>query len=263
VETDPEAIRLPGGNVAPVYRVGDTVRRAAGPWTPAVHALLIHLERIGFEGAPRALGIDGEGREILSYIDGFVPYAPHVPGEIWSDGALAATARLVRDYHDAVRSFAPPADAQWRHCPGAPTFGEIVCHNDIGPWNTVYRGRVPVSFIDWDFAAPAPALWDIAYAAWRFVPLYHDGLPGSADRADAEDCAWRLRLFCDAYGLDDRSRLLDVIQDRQQVMYDTVRIWGEADVPGFAEMWKTGHASAPLLDRAFVTASRDILAASL
>ncbi|MFI2076838.1 MULTISPECIES: hypothetical protein [Streptomyces] len=31
---------LPGGNVsAGVVRIGDTVRRPAGPWTPAVHAL--------------------------------------------------------------------------------------------------------------------------------------------------------------------------------------------------------------------------------
>jgi hypothetical protein len=29
-----------GGNITAVVRVGDTVRRATGPWTPAVHALL-------------------------------------------------------------------------------------------------------------------------------------------------------------------------------------------------------------------------------
>lgn len=254
-----EPIRLPGGNVSPVFRVGDTVRRATGPWTPAVHALLRHLERSGFQGAPRVFGIDGEGRETLSYIDGFVPYAPDIPGEIWSDDALVSAARLVRAYHDAVRSFEPPADAQWRFCPGAPTAGEIVCHNDIAPWNTVYREHLPVSFIDWDFAAPAPAVWDVAYAAWRFVPLYYDGIPGSAAEADPAECARRLKLFCDAYGLDDRTGLLGVIQERQQAMYDTVRIWGEAGVPAFAEMWKTGHAVAPLRDKAFVGAFRQVL----
>jgi aminoglycoside phosphotransferase (APT) family kinase protein len=44
----------------------------------------------------------------------------------------------------------------------------------VGPHNTVYRGGRPVAFIDWDFAAPAPREWDIAYALWRFVPLYDD-----------------------------------------------------------------------------------------
>ena len=50
-------------------RVGDTVRRRAGPWTPAVHALLRYLEAAGFE-APRVRGIDERGREILGYIPG-------------------------------------------------------------------------------------------------------------------------------------------------------------------------------------------------
>jgi aminoglycoside phosphotransferase (APT) family kinase protein len=162
-----------------------------------------------------------------------------------------------------VRSFEPPPDAEWRRCPGAPATGDVICHNDVAPWNTVYRDGFPVSFIDWDFAAPAPALWDVAYAAWRFVPLYHDGLPGSTDSADVDEYARRLRLFCDAYVLDDRRALLDVVEARQQVMYDTVRMWGEAGVPGFAEMWKTGHANAPLLDKAFIAANRKALSAKL
>lgn len=263
MESGAEPIRLPGGNVAPVYRVGDSVRRETGPWTPAVHAMLQHLERAGFEGAPRVLGIDSEGRESLSYIEGFVPYAPDIPAEIWTDEALTSAAQLVRAYHDAVRSFDPPPEARWRFCPGAPTSGEIVCHNDVAPWNTVYRDHLPVSLIDWDFSAPAPAIWDVAYAAWRFVPLYHDGLPSSDGEADPEEYARRLRLFCDAYALTDRAGLLDVIQARQQVMYDTVRIWGEAGVPGFAEMWKTGHADLPLRDKAFVGAFSQMLESKL
>src|SRR5438067_11327286 len=121
MQPEPEPIRLPGGNIAPVYRIGDTVRRATGPWTPAVHALLRHLERRGFEAAPRVLGTDDENRESLSYIEGFVPFARDIPAEIWSDEALAVAAALVRAYHDAVRSFEPPPDARRRVCPGAPT----------------------------------------------------------------------------------------------------------------------------------------------
>ena len=66
---------LGGGNVsAGVVRVGDTVCRPAGPHTPAVHALLSYLQTVGFEGAPRPLGIDERGREILSFIEGTVPW---------------------------------------------------------------------------------------------------------------------------------------------------------------------------------------------
>jgi hypothetical protein len=51
-------IPLSGGNMSSgVVRVGDTVRRPAGPWTPSVHALLTHLHDAGFDGAPRPHGI--------------------------------------------------------------------------------------------------------------------------------------------------------------------------------------------------------------
>ena len=259
----PQPVRLAGGNVAPVYRVGDTVRRATGPWTPAVHALLRHLESAGYDAAPRVLGIDDEGREILSYVAGYVPYAPDISPVIWSEDALVAAARLIRAYHDAASSFTAHIGAQWRRCPGAPRDGEIVCHNDLAPWNTVYREGLPVTFIDWDLAAPAPRLWDVAYAAWRFVPLYYNGVPGIGGDPDVPAYGRRLRLFCDAYGLGDRSRLLETIEQRQQVMFDTVRVWGEAGVPGFKEMWATGHADMPMKDLAFLRAHLSTLEAAL
>ena len=184
-----------------------------------------------------------------------------MPAEIWTDDALAAAARLVRRYHDAVRSFDPPPGATWRVCPGAPARGEIVCHNDIAPWNAVYRDGRPASLIDWDFAAPAPALWDVAYACWRFVPLYYDGLPGASGAPDPREQARRVRIFCDEYGVSDRSGLLVVVEARQQVMHDTVRVWGEAGTPGFAEMWRGGHAEPPLRDKAYVARHRRVLAA--
>ena len=53
-----------------VVRIGDTVRRTPSEATPAVHDLLRHLEAKGFDGAPRALGFDEHGREVLSFIDG-------------------------------------------------------------------------------------------------------------------------------------------------------------------------------------------------
>jgi hypothetical protein len=68
-------IPLGGGNVSGgVVRIGDTVRRPAGPWTPAVHALLGHLHAAGFDGAPRPQGLDELGREVLTFIPGSIAW---------------------------------------------------------------------------------------------------------------------------------------------------------------------------------------------
>jgi Ser/Thr protein kinase RdoA (MazF antagonist) len=152
------------GNITAVVRVGDTVRRATGPWTPAIHALLRHLETRGFDAAPRALGRDQDGREMLSYLPGQT--APASLQGIESDAVLAAVARLTRRYHDAVADFVAPSNAAWQFTVGAPRTGDVICHNDIAPWNVVFDGAHPRGLIDWDFAAPAPRAWDIAYPLW-------------------------------------------------------------------------------------------------
>jgi hypothetical protein len=115
---------LIGGNISAVSKVGGTVRRGTGPWTPAVHALLRHLERVGFDGAPRVLGMDEWGREILSYIPGEVPDRAIVTEEV-----LAEVGSLL-SYHEAARGFELPAGISWHHSelPGAST---VVCHNDV------------------------------------------------------------------------------------------------------------------------------------
>jgi hypothetical protein len=83
-----------------VVRVGDTVRRPAGPWTPAVHALLTHLHEVGFGGAPRPLGIDDRGREVLTFMPGTVAWPGHFH-LLDADRQLRRAARLVREFHDA------------------------------------------------------------------------------------------------------------------------------------------------------------------
>jgi hypothetical protein len=63
-------VPLPGGNTTGAVLVGDVVHKRASPWTPTVHAVLRHLEDAGFDGAPRALGFDDLGREMITYLPG-------------------------------------------------------------------------------------------------------------------------------------------------------------------------------------------------
>ncbi|MFF4410598.1 phosphotransferase [Streptomyces sp. NPDC001404] len=235
---------LPGGmNPTGIVRVGNTVRRPAGPWTPAVHALLTHLHGVGFRAAPRPLGIDEQGREVLTYAPGKV---------IWRDGfglldpvaRLARVGRLIREFHDAVADFVPPPDACWQVV--VPAEGdEIIAHHDLAPWNLVAEGGDGAwTFIDWDTAAPGSRLWDVAYAAHGFVPLSADR---DLRRADAEA---RLRVFVDAYGLDDegeRRELVGMLGRRTRAMYDFLREqnrrgrrpWTDIWARGDGDIWRT------------------------
>ena len=138
-----------------ITRIGDTVHRPFERWTPAVHELLRYLEAVGFDATPRVLGIDREGREILSFVpgdSGARGWAYVVP-----DDGLRAYARLLRRYHDAVRTYLPPPDAIWSRTTGAPGPGELVCHGDCGPWNVVWRDGDPVALVDFDHARPGVA----------------------------------------------------------------------------------------------------------
>lgn len=120
-----------------VVRVGATVRRPGGPWSPAVQALLRHLQAKGFP-APEPFGLDQRGREIVSFIDGTAGNWPWGEALRRTSGARQIGA-LLKDYHHAVQDFAPPAQAIWRDGAGSPGPGEIVLHGDFGPYNLIWR----------------------------------------------------------------------------------------------------------------------------
>ena len=158
--SEPET-ELRGGTHGPVVRVGNTVRRIPAPASEAIHALLRHLESVGFTGAPRCLGLDDQGREILTFIEGDVAVrldGAQLSDYVRSDSTLAQLGRLARELHDATVGFEAPPGTEWSYLEGAPRDGDVICHNDLGPWNTVFRGGAPVAFIDWDGAAPAPRI---------------------------------------------------------------------------------------------------------
>jgi len=197
---------LVGGRNEGAVRVGATVRRTAGTQTPAVQALLRHLEAVGFTGAPRALGLDGRGREVLSHLDGLT-VGDSRPWPSWahSDAALGAAGRWLRDFHAASRSFVAPPGSRWFGGrggvgPGGVGPGEVIGHHDATPTSEDPGAGELVGFIDWDLAHPMTPLNDLAFVALTWVPLTArdvaaaDGFPVDTDRA----C--RLRLLLAAYG---------------------------------------------------------------
>ena len=196
-----------------VERVGDTVRRPMHAWSGSVHALLRHLEDIGFPWSPRVLGIDEHGREILTYLEG--DSGPEGWSSVVPAAGLTAMARLLRDYHDAIATYRPATD--WAGTSGAPAEGELICHGDFGPWNLVWRGTTPVGILDWDYAWPKPPRHDVAYALEYVAPF----------RSDAEALRWlrypeppdrreRVETFATAYGLTSTEGLYDAVRTQQR-----------------------------------------------
>ena len=185
--------RLAGG-MTDVVRRGDTVVRAAGPWTDSVHALLHHLRARGVTWVPEPLGRLGDGREVLSFLEGEVPGYP-LPAFAWAPGVLAASARLLRAVHDACAGF-PLEGGTWQLPAHAPA--EVICHNDFAPHNLVFRGGLPVAVIDFDTSSPGPRAWDLAHLAYRLVPLTAPGHPETPPESRVAR-AGRLRALCAAY----------------------------------------------------------------
>jgi Ser/Thr protein kinase RdoA (MazF antagonist) len=230
------------GNVNQVVRVGDTIRRPAGPWTPAVHSLLAHLHDVGFAAAPHPLGVDDLGREVLTFVPGEVvwPDRFHLLG---TPAQLAEIARLIRDFHDAVESFAPPADARWNTL--IPADGDdIIAHHDLAPWNLINGPDGAWTFIDWDCAAPGTRLWDLAYAVHGFVPL------SANEPYQRSDSSERLRAFVDAYGLDEyqRRQLVPMLSRRARSMYDFLKSQFDAGAESWSSLWEEGHGAAWIND---------------
>jgi hypothetical protein len=246
-----------GGNMNDATRVGDTVRRRAGPWTPAVHALLRFLERAGFE-APRPLGLDEHGREILTYVEGETHTGWPEPAPAWvtDDDHLREGARLLRRYHDVVEGFTPPPDARWRFVAPAPH--ELVCHNDWAPWNALFRVRRLAAMLDWDRAGPGTRLWDVANTAYSWVPLLSE-----QRRFSIEDRARRLRLFCDAYGLADRASLLDVMRDRALFVGEFIADQARAGDQGFRKLASWDVPARTIRDATYLERNRATLERAL
>lgn len=211
------------GNDGAIVRVGDTVRRPAGPQTPAVAAFLGHLEAVGFAGAPRFLGYDERGREVLTYVEGDVA----TTAEPWvlTDEALVSVVTLVRSLHEAAHGFPPPADGVWVWPPPPEYQGPVMGHNDICRENVVFRAGRAHALIDFDWATPTTPAWEMANVVFHWVA----GMPGDRVR--------RLALARDAWPVQGLRTASLRRCDHSMVL---MRAKVDAGHPGFTSLWENG-----------------------
>lgn len=223
-------IPLAGGNASHgVVQVGATVRK---PWTaatPAVHGVLRHVRAAGVD-VPEVIGRDDQGRQVLEM----------VPGRLAMDSPpltrdeLARVGTIVRSIHDAAESHAPDPAARWDTLVAAPG-ADLVCHNDLAPWNLVVGPRWV--FIDWDGAAPSTRLWDLAYAAQSFTL--------NDDRVDPAEAGADLAALVEGYGADQvlRDGLPAAMGRRTRAMHDLLRSSHASGREPWGSMYTSGHGA--------------------
>jgi hypothetical protein len=238
---------LNGGNINKVVKVGGTVRRTAAS-NPYVHELLTHLEQVGYPNSPRYIGIDEEGREILSYLEGVVPGNdyPDIEKYMWSDETLTELARLLRSYHDATAGFIPSVHSTNEY-PDI-SLHEVVCHNDGALYNIVFKEERPVGIIDFDMAGPGPRIWDIVYTLYTSIPLASFS-PSEEDRAvvqykreeHASVRRRRIELFFHSYGMDVPIDLKRWVISRIKGMCTTLSERAASGELAFIKLVEEGH----------------------
>ena len=216
--------------------VGETVRRPVGEWTPAVHALLRHLDAVGFTGAPRVLGFDDQGREMLTYIHG-VSLSMEAPDLLESTDGVAKAGALVASLHTAVRSFIPPEHSSWWTGSPDPVPSSTTTHGDLAPWNVIVDGD-DWYLIDWDSACPARFVWEAAYSLHTFAMLWPD-----TALSDSEAIA-RIQAFGDGARLSDASLadVLRLVPARTRAAADMIDTLADQGHPAFTVQRQEGHA---------------------
>lgn len=186
-------IYLPlGQNAQGVVKIGNTVHRPLNSNSEYIHQLLQLLEQKQYPYSPRYLGIDENGREILTFIKGDI-----ARGDIqWTNEQLIHITKMIKQFHDATEGCKLTEGK------------EVVCHNDLAPWNLVIQNSQPVAFIDFDDSKPGYRIYDFAYFLWTFLDLRNG--------TSVEEQVRRIKLLNKEYGEFNSKDLINAIIKQQK-----------------------------------------------
>jgi Phosphotransferase enzyme family len=222
--------------VGGAWRIGGTVHRATGPWTPAVHALLGFLAP-RLEHIPKVIGFDEQGREVLTFLPGQVI---DTDTELMTPGQIDSLVSWTRRFHEVVAGFGYPGSWRYPRVPQASLIG----HNDIAPYNVCFDGDDLAGVFDWDLAGPTTPVMELAFIAWNCIPLWRD----MGDETSAE----RIRRICSAYGSVQPAQIADAVPGRIQLMLDWIPQGAAAGDAGLRRLMSQGEpersqATAPVI----------------
>lgn len=204
---------LCGGRDNKIFRITDKVIRPSAAWTPHVHDFLNFLIDEGVTFVPRPYGINENGEESLSYVQGEVFNYP-LPEFMLQDHMIISSAKLLSSFHEVSGRYIDKIthNEEWMLPAIDPI--EVMCHGDFAPYNvTIVDGEV-FGIIDFDTLHPGPKMWDVAYAVYRWVPFTNPTNPDGC--FSLEEQIRKAKLFLDTYGttLEERELLPQMMADR-------------------------------------------------
>lgn len=257
---------LLGGDVTDgLVRIGDTVRRPVQPAAALVEAMLEFLERTGFDGAPRFLGRDAQGRQALSFVSGEVAGRPW-PGWMAEDDRIVSVARLVRRFDDAMQSFGVPADALTNVLadpagtpPSIARHPTFVGHLDITPENVVFVDGEAAALIDFDMARPTDRVGEVCNLLLWWAPLMPiEDREAAVREVDAVE---RAALLVHAYGLDqgDREWVVPMARNMADRTWNTMQNRANLLGGGWRRMWDDGVGDRILRRQSWMAENADRL----
>lgn len=242
---------LSGGALNQVVKIGNTVRRRI-KGHPMLHSYLQFLESAGMSGVPRFIGLDEQGREILTYLPGKTmgPDYPHYHPCLHSDDTIVDMARFMRKLHDISADFLPKAiEAGWENPYNPREDYETICHGDAAIWNFVFVKDKLAGLFDFDQAYPGTRIWDLTTTVFSAVGLtysvYIPELNTDVDYEPSKHAAERkrrIKLFFDAYGMECPPNFIDVcIQFTQKAVCDDMIKGAAAGDKNHIKCIKEGH----------------------
>lgn len=236
-----EEVLAGGKTTANVVRIGDTVHRSANERSAFIAELLTYLDSVDFPYAPRHLGRDDQGRDVLTYIDGQT--ASDLSHQ--ADAAYAMAGRMLRDLHDATTGHRLAGDA------------ECVLHGDPGPYNTISRNGQPIAFIDWDAARPGNRIDELGFLAWTWC-IQADGHTSVAVQTEL------MRHLHHGYGDFEAVDVLDaVIRAQRSTATHEAEVLNDAGRSKARQAWAQEAINWANTDRAFTQANYDAILAVL
>jgi hypothetical protein len=231
---------LDGGREGKIKKIGNKVIRPANAWSSDVHRFLEFLISKGFDNVPKPYGFTENNEEILSYVPGTAVNFP-LPEIYMNDEMIIGAAKLLKRYHDIGRDYIGElrGNEKWMLPIVKPE--EVMCHGDFAPYNVTLIDDTPMGIIDFDTLHPGPALWDIAYAVYRWIPFTSPENPDHYD--DLDEQIRKMKVFTDAYGVtaEQREELPAMMIKRLTALVDYMTAEADDGNRDYAKNLEDGH----------------------